>query len=70
MKKVDIVKVKSPLGWTPNPHHAVEEETTGRLLFECSTQSEALVWAKSCGLTINIHRERNRKPSDQHGRFR
>lgn len=69
-KKVDIVKVKSPVGWTPNPHHAVEEEKTEKLLFECHTQKEAMDWAIKSGFTINVHRERNRKPTDKHGQFR
>ena len=69
-KKVDIIKVKNPVGWTPNPHHAVEEEGTEKLLFECSTQKEAENWALACGFSINIHRERNRKSTDKHGQFR
>ncbi|WP_155625927.1 hypothetical protein [Burkholderia vietnamiensis] len=70
MKKVDIVKVKSPVGWEPNPHHAVEEEKTENILFECDTQAQAKAWALASGFEINIHRERNRKPADRHGRFR
>lgn len=68
--KVDIVRVKNPAGWTPNPHHAVEEEKTERLLFECDTQQQAFDWAHRNGHTVNVHRERNRKPSDKHGQFR
>ncbi len=70
MAKVDIVKVNSPEGWDPRVHHAVEEEHTQRLLHECGTQAEAIAWAKANGHTVNIHRERNRKPTDRHGRFR
>ncbi|WP_257819155.1 hypothetical protein [Burkholderia glumae] len=69
-KKVDIVKVNNPAGWTPNPHHAVEEEKTERLLFECHTQAGARDWAARAGFSVNIHRERNRKPTDRHGQFR
>ncbi len=69
-KKVDIVKVVNPAGWTPNPHHAVEEENTERLLFECHTQADAESWAKIAGFAVNLHRERNRKPADKHGQFR
>lgn len=69
-KKVDIVRVKNPGGYTPNLHHAVEEEVTGKLLFQCDTQKEAEGWALRCGFEINIHRERNRKLSDTHGQFR
>jgi hypothetical protein len=70
MAKVDIVRVNSPAGWDPRVHHAVEEERTERVLHECDTQAEAIAWAKSRDYAINIHRERNRKPSDRHGRFR
>lgn len=69
-KKVDVVKVKSPSGWTPNIHHVVEEEGTKRVIFECDTQQQAIDWTVKCGFTVNIHRERNRKESDQHGQFR
>ena len=69
-KKVDIVRVKNPVGWTPNPHHAVEEERTETLLFECDTQQQAISWAQSHGFAVNVHRERNRKPTDRHGQFR
>ncbi|MDM3251826.1 MULTISPECIES: hypothetical protein [Enterobacteriaceae] len=69
-KKVDIVKVKNPSGWTPGIHHAVEEEKTEKLLYECDTQQQAIAWAKNKEYEINIHRERNRKPTDKHGRFR
>jgi hypothetical protein len=69
-KKVDVVKVKSPVGWTPNPHHAVEEEKTENILFECHTQEDAKNWALKCGFAINVHRERNRKQTDKHGQFR
>jgi hypothetical protein len=68
--RVDIVKVNNPPGWTPNPHHAVEEEKTEKLLFECATQKEAVDWAARNGFSINVHRERNRKPTDRHGQFR
>ena len=70
IKKVHIIKVNNPAGWTPNSHHAVEEEDTARLMFECGTQQEAISWAILCGFTYEIHRERNRKPTDQHGQFR
>jgi len=70
MPKVHIVKVNSPSGWTPNTHHAVEEEGTGRLLFECGTQQDAINWTIRCGFMYEIHRERNRKPTDKHGQFR
>lgn len=69
-KKADIVKVTNPTGYTPGKHHALEEEGTQKLLFECDTQNEAIIWALSHGYQINIHRERNRKPTDQHGQFR
>jgi hypothetical protein len=68
--KVDIVRVNNPANWEPGTHHAVEEEGTERLLFESASQDEAISWAKQQGLEINIHRERNRKPGDRHGRFR
>ena len=68
--KVDIVKVHNPAGYTPNPHHAVEEEKTERLLFECDTQKQAMDWAHNNGYAINVHRERNRKQGDKHGQFR
>lgn len=70
MKKVDIVKVKNPANWEPTVHHAVEEEKTERVLHECTTQHEAIAWAERNDYSINIHRERNRKPTDRHGRFR
>lgn len=70
MSTVHIVKVKSPEGWTPGSHHAVEEEGTGKLLFECSLQQEAIEWAESNEYTYEIHRERNRKLTDKHGQFR
>ena len=28
-----------------------------------------MAWAATKGYTINVHRERNRKPSDRHGKF-
>jgi hypothetical protein len=68
--KVDIVKVKNPANVDPGVHHAVEQELTEKLLFECDTQREAISWATKNGYEINIHRERNRKPTDRHGRFR
>lgn len=68
--RVDIVKVKNPANWEPGEHHAVEEEKTERVLHECATQREAIAWAERNGYSINIHRERNRKPTDRHGRFR
>jgi hypothetical protein len=61
-KKVDVVKVKNGAGWTPGQHHAVEEEGTHKLLFECETQKKAIDWTVKCGFSINVHRERNRKP--------
>jgi hypothetical protein len=70
MGKVDIVKITNPSNWEPGVHHAVEEEGTERLLFECDTQKEAISWATLNRHSINIHRERNRKPTDRHGRFR
>lgn len=70
MAKVDIVKVKNPSNWEPGIHHAVEQEGTERLLHECDTQAQAIAWATNQGYSINIHRERNRKPTDRHGRFR
>lgn len=70
IKRVDIVKVKNSPNWTPGTHHAVEEEITDRVLYECDTQAEAIRWAEKNGYQINIHRERNRKLSDQHGQFR
>jgi hypothetical protein len=70
MAKVDIVKVNSPAGWDPRVHHAVEEERTERVLYECDTQAQAIAWATGRNYTINIHRERNRKPTDRHGQFR
>lgn len=70
MAKVDIVKVNSPAGWDPRAHHAVEEERTERVLHECDTQAQAIAWATGQNYTINIHRERNRKPTDRHGQFR
>jgi hypothetical protein len=71
MARVDIVKVNSPADWTPRVHHAVEEERTEKLLYECDTQAEAIRWATLNGHTpVNIHRERNRKQSDRHGQFR
>lgn len=69
-KKVDVVKVKNGAGWTPGQHHAVEEEGTHKLLFECETQKEAIDWTVKCGFSINVHRERNRKPTDRHGQYR
>jgi hypothetical protein len=48
----------------------VEEEKTEKLLFECATQKEAVDWAARNGFSINVHRERNRKPTDRHGQFR
>lgn len=70
MEKVDIVKVQNPDNFEPGVHHAVEQERTEKLLFECATQGEAIAWAKDHDYEINIHRERDRKPSDGHGRFR
>lgn len=70
MARVDIVKIKNPDDFDPPAHHAVEQEVSGNLLFECSTEREAIEWAKQQGYEINIHRERNRKPTDRHGRFR
>ena len=70
MAKVDIVKVKNPTNFDPQAHHAVEEEITEKVLHECGTQAEAMAWAVVKGYTINVHRERNRKPSDRHGQFR
>ena len=70
MAKVDIVKVQNTANVDPQIHHAVEEEKTEKLLYECDTQKQALEWATSKGFTVNVHRERNRKPTDRHGRFR
>lgn len=70
MEKVDIVRVKNPANFDPQTHHAVEEEKTERVLHECDTQKQALDWAASKGYTVNVHRERNRKPTDRHGQFR
>lgn len=70
MAKVDVVKVKNSADWSPAEHHAVEQEDTGKLLFQCDTQAEAIKWAKAQGYDINVHRERNRKSSDSHGQFR
>lgn len=70
MAKVDIVKVNSPAGWNPRLHHVVEEERTERVLHECDTQAQAISWAKENGNAVNVHRERNRKPTDRHGQFR
>lgn len=70
MAKVDIVKVNSPVGWAPRTHHAVEQEKTEKVLYECDTQADAINWATRNGDTVNIHRERNRKPGDRHGQFR
>lgn len=70
MEKVDIVKVNNPTNFDPGMHHAVEQEVTGKLLFECATQKEAISWATDKGYAINVHRERARLPGDGHGRFR
>lgn len=70
MARVDIVRVQNPENFDPPVHHAVEQEVTGTSLFECDTEGEAISWAKSNSYEINIHRERNRKPGDRHGRFR
>jgi hypothetical protein len=69
-KRVDIVRVNNPVGYAPNQHHAVEEERTENLLYECHTQREAEDWALRCGFTVNVHRERNRRSTDKHGQFR
>lgn len=45
-------------------------KNTSRVFFECDTQEEAIDWAVLCGFTYEIHRERNRKPTDKHGQFR
>lgn len=65
-KKVHIVKIKSG----SSEYHIVEEENSGKFLFKCDTQKQGIDWAISCGFTYEIHRERNKKPSDQHGQFR
>lgn len=70
MARVDIVRVQNPENIDPPIHHAVEQEVSGTLLFECDTESQAISCAKSSGYEINIHRERNRKPGDKHGCFR
>lgn len=70
MAKVDIVRVINSSGWTPGSHHAVEEERTERLLYECDTQAQAIAWATANNFNVNVHRERNRKPTDRHGQFR
>jgi len=68
--KVDIVKVINGPDYTPTVHHAVEQEGTGALLFECDTQEEAIEWAEEQNYDYSIHRERNRKPTDNHGQYR
>ncbi|WP_318366349.1 hypothetical protein [Enterobacter sp.] len=71
MAKVDIVQVNNGDKWEPETHYAVEEEKTAKLLHECDTQKKAIDWAKNHDHEVmNIHRVRNRKPGDQHGRFR
>ena len=70
MVNVDIVKAKNPTNFDPQAHHAVEERITDKVFHECGTQAEAMAWAATKGYTINVHRERNRKPSDRHGKFR
>lgn len=66
MASVDIVKIKAFNG----QYHAVEQEGTQSLLKTFDTQAEAINWARSNGHTINVHRERNMKPSDRHGQYR
>ncbi|WP_152605867.1 hypothetical protein [Dickeya undicola] len=65
-KNVHIVKIKDG----SDSYHIVEEENSGKFLFKCDTQKQGIDWAISCGFTYEIHRERNKKPSDQHGQFR
>jgi len=66
MLEVDIVKIKAANG----EYHAVEEDTTGAILYTCETQAAAITWATLNGRKIHIHRERNMKPSDRHGQYR
>ncbi|GKX45200.1 hypothetical protein SOASR015_42340 [Pectobacterium carotovorum subsp. carotovorum] len=66
MANVHIVKINSG----SDSYHVVEEENGGGFLFECDTQKDAIDWAEDNEHTYEIHRERNRKPSDQHGQFR
>ncbi|UMO90294.1 hypothetical protein HP572_22865 (plasmid) [Pectobacterium sp. PL64] len=70
MANVDIVKVDNGDYWTPKTHYAVEEEKTGKILFESNTQKDAIDWAKDEKHTVNIHRVRNRKTEDKHGQYR
>ena len=60
---VSIIKVD-------NAKHAVVEEGSEEILYECGTQQEAIEWATDRGYTINIHRERNRTEFNRHGQFR
>lgn len=66
MATVHIVKINSE----SDSYHIVEEECTGDTLHECDTQKEAIDWAEKNDHTYQIHRERNRKPTDEHGQFR
>lgn len=66
VKNVHIVKIKDD----SDSYHIVEEENSGKFLFKCDTQKQGIDWAISCGFTYEIHRERNKKPNDQHGQFR
>ena len=66
MATVHIVKINNK----SDSYHIVEEEETGDLLHECDTQKEAIDWAVDNGHTYKIHRERDRKPTDEHGQFR
>ena len=66
MSHVDIVKITAVIGF----YHAVEQKKTGKILHTCDTQADTIKFAKDNGHTINIHRERKMKETDEHGRFR
>jgi hypothetical protein len=66
MREVDIVRIKAVNG----QYHAVEEDHTQIILHTCETQADAISWARINGRKINIHRERNMKPTDKHGQYR
>lgn len=70
VKNFHVVKIKN----YSSDYHIVEEENTGKFLFQCDTQKQGIDWAISCGFTYEIHRERNiccvhqmKKPA--HGRL-
>lgn len=60
----------SPVSITPSTNHAVEEEVAQKILFQCELQKDAIGWPVSCGATVNVHRESNRKQTVSHNQFR